>query len=77
LNLDSFINQLASGEVKEVVLALNPDIEGEVISRYLAGLADGHGVKATRLAHGLPVGGDIEFADEITLRRALEGRKEI
>lgn len=77
LNLDSFISQLASGEVKEVVLALNPDIEGEVMSRYLAGLAASHGVKATRLAHGLPVGGDIEFADEITLRRALEGRKEI
>ncbi|MGS0763078.1 recombination mediator RecR [Syntrophomonas curvata] len=77
LKLDSFISQLASGEVKEVVLALNPDIEGEVMSRYLAGLAASHGVKATRLAHGLPVGGDIEFADEITLRRALEGRKEI
>ena len=47
------------------------------MARYLAGIAANHGVKATRLAHGLPVGGDIEFADEITLRRALEGRKEI
>ncbi|MGI5911949.1 MAG: recombination mediator RecR [Syntrophomonadaceae bacterium] len=77
LALNSFINQLASGEIKEVILALNPDIEGEVLSRYLAGLAIKYGVKATRLAQGLPVGGDIEFADEITLRRAMEGRKEI
>ena len=77
LNLDPFINQLAEGTIKEVVLAMNPDIEGEVVARYLAGIAANHGVKATRLAHGLPVGGDIEFADEITLRRALEGRKEI
>jgi recombination protein RecR len=77
INLDPFIHQLASGDIKEVVLALNPDIEGEVMSRYLAGVAANYGVKATRLAHGLPVGGDIEFADEITLRRALEGRKEI
>jgi len=77
INLDTFIKYLDSGEIKEVVLALNPDIEGEVISRYIAGLAVNHGVKATRLALGLPVGGDIEFADEITLRRALEGRKEI
>lgn len=77
LNLDPFIKQLAAGTIKEVVLALNPDIEGEVMARYLAGIAANYGVKATRLAHGLPVGGDIEFADEITLRRALEGRKEI
>lgn len=77
LNLEPFIEQLETGAVKEVVLALNPDIEGEVIARYLAGIVANHGVKATRLAHGLPVGGDIEFADEITLRRALEGRKEI
>lgn len=77
LDLDPFIKQLAAGTIKEVVLALNPDIEGEVMARYLAGIAANHGVKATRLAHGLPVGGDIEFADEITLRRALEGRKEI
>lgn len=77
LNIKGFREKLASGEVKEVVLALNPDIDGEVISRYLAGIAAGYNIKTTRLAHGLPVGGDIEFADEITLRKAIEGRKEI
>lgn len=77
LNISGLRNMLAAGEVKEVVLALNPDIDGEVIARYLAGIAAEYGVKTTRLAHGLPVGGDIEYADEITLRMAIEGRKEI
>jgi recombination protein RecR len=76
LNLDKFKEKLASGIVQEVVLALNPDIEGEILGRYLAGIAGEYNIKVTRLAHGLPVGGDIEFADEITLRRAIEGRHE-
>lgn len=76
LNLDPFIKRLASGEVKEVVLALNPDMDGEVMSRFLAGLAAKYNIKVTRLAQGLPVGGDIEFTDELTLKSALEGRKE-
>lgn len=76
IDLQPFIDRLQSGVVKEVVLALNPDIDGEVMSRFIAGLAAEHGVKVTRLAHGIPVGGAIEFTDEITLRRALEGRKE-
>lgn len=76
INLKPFIEKLRFGEVKEVVLALNPDIDGEILSRYLAKTAAEHQVKVTRLAHGLPVGGDIEFADELTLRRAWEGRKE-
>lgn len=77
LKLAPLIDQLASGKVQEMVLALNPDIEGEVLSRYLADLARPYKVRVTRLAHGLPVGGDIEFADEITLRRALEGRSDV
>ncbi len=77
LNLKPFIEKLSSGEIKEVILALNPDIDGEVISRFLAAAAADYNVKTTRLAHGLPVGGNIEFADEITLRKALEGRKEL
>lgn len=77
LDLEPFKAKLAGGKVKEVVLALNPDIDGEVLSRYLAGIARNYQVRVTRLAHGLPVGGDIEFADEITLRRAIEGRKDI
>ena len=76
LDLKPLIDKLASGEIKEVVLALNPDIDGEVLSRYIADMARQYPVRITRLAHGLPVGGDIEFADEITLRRAIEGRKE-
>ncbi len=77
LNLTGLEERLAGGDIKEVVLALNPDIDGEVMSRYLAVIAGKFGAKVTRLAHGLPVGGDIEYADEITLRRALEGRKEL
>ncbi|MCX5779575.1 MAG: recombination mediator RecR [Firmicutes bacterium] len=77
LKLDPLIDILQGGEVQEVILALNPNIDGEVMSRYLAAVLGRQNVKVTRLAHGLPVGGDIEFADEITLRRALEGRKEM
>ncbi|MEA4925076.1 MAG: recombination mediator RecR [Syntrophomonadaceae bacterium] len=77
MNLEPLVNILKQGEVKEVILALNPDIDGEVMSRYLASVLSQLEVRVTRLAHGLPVGGDIEFADEITLRRAMEGRKEL
>lgn len=77
MDLDPLLNIIKAGEVKEVILALNPDIDGEVMSRFLASVVNRQAVKVTRLAHGLPVGGDIEFADEITLRRALEGRKEM
>jgi recombination protein RecR len=77
LNLEPLLNILKCGEVQEVILALNPNIDGEVMSRFLASVVGRQHVKVTRLAHGLPVGGDIEFADEITLRRAMEGRKEM
>ena len=77
LKLDPLLHILKCGEVNEVILALNPNIDGEVMSRFLASVVGRQNVKVTRLAHGLPVGGDIEFADEITLRRAMEGRKEM
>ena len=77
MDLTRLKKRLHSGQVKEVILALNPDIDGEVVSRIIAAQAAQFGVRVTRLAHGLPVGGDIQFADEITLRQALEGRKEI
>ncbi len=77
MDLSRLKSRLKSGKVQEVILALNPDIDGEVISRMIAAQAMQFGVRVTRLAHGLPVGGDIQFADEITLRQALEGRKEI
>lgn len=76
-NLQPFINRLQEGEIREVILALNPDMDGEVLSRFLASAISKYDIKVTRLAHGLPVGGDIEFADEITLRMAMEGRKEL
>lgn len=76
LKLQSLLQRLAQGDIREMVLALNPDIDGEVLSRYLAETARPYQVRVTRLAHGLPVGGDIEFADEITLRRAIEGRSD-
>lgn len=77
MNLEPLLKILGNGGVQEVILALNPNIDGEVMSRFLASALGKYEVKVTRLAHGLPVGGDIEFADEITLRRAIEGRKEL
>ncbi|HHV65000.1 MAG TPA: recombination protein RecR [Peptococcaceae bacterium] len=75
LNLSSLFNRLEG--VKEVVLAVNPSVEGEATALYLAKLLKPMGVKVTRLAHGLPVGGDLEYADEVTIARALEGRREL
>lgn len=63
--------------VKEVIVATNPTVEGEATSMYISKLLKPLGVKVTRIAHGLPVGGDLEYADEITLTRAMEGRREI
>ena len=73
------ISQLLSrlDGVKEVVMAVNPTVEGEATSMYLAKLLKPLGIKVTRIAHGLPVGGDLEYADEITIARALEGRRQI
>jgi len=68
------VARLQDGSVKEVVLATNPNMEGEATAMYLARLIRRSGVRVTRLARGLPMGGDLEYADEITLSRALEGR---
>lgn len=64
-------------DVKEVILATNPNVEGEATAMYIARILKPIGVKVTRIAHGIPVGGDIEYADEVTLSQALEGRREI
>lgn len=64
-------------EVKEIILATNPNVEGEATAMYLAKLLKPLGVKVTRIAHGIPMGGDLEYADEVTLTKALEGRREI
>lgn len=77
LNIAQLLNRLLDGEVKEIIVALNPNIEGEATTTYLSRLLAPLDIKVTRLASGLPVGGDLEYADEITLSRALEGRREV
>ncbi len=77
INLKSLIIRLQSTDVEEVVLATNPNIEGEATSMYIARLLKPAGIKVTRIAHGIPVGGDLEYADEVTLSKALEGRREV
>ena len=76
LNIAKLLERLGNGEVKEVILALDPNIEGEATTSYLSRLLSQVGLKVTRLASGLPVGSDLEYADEITLGRALSGRRE-
>lgn len=65
------------GDVHELIMATNPTVEGEATAMYIARLVKPMGIKVTRIAHGIPVGGDIEYADEVTLARAMEGRREI
>lgn len=77
LRIKELLDRLRKGSVREVVLATNPNVEGEATSIYLANLIKPLGVRVTRIAHGVPVGGDLEYADEVTLSRALEGRKEL
>jgi len=69
--------RLYSGEVKEIIMATNPNVEGEATAMYIAKLLKPIGIKVTRIAHGLPIGGDLEYADEVTLSKALENRREI
>lgn len=66
-----------NGDVKEVIVATNPNVEGEATAMYISKILKPLGAKVTRIAHGIPVGGDLEYADEVTLSKALEGRKEI
>lgn len=63
--------------MKELIIATNPNIEGEATAMYIARLIKPAGIKVTRIAHGLPVGGDLEYADEVTLLKAMEGRREL
>ena len=76
LNIAKLLERLGDGSVTEVILALDPNIEGEATTTYLSRLLSQVGIKVTRLASGLPVGSDLEYADEITLGRALSGRRE-
>jgi len=77
LNVAPLLERVESGSVQEVILANNPTVEGEATAHYLAGLLQPLGTRVTRIAQGLPVGSDLEYTDEVTLARALEGRREI
>lgn len=77
LKLKELLVRLEDEEVKELIFATNPNLEGEATAMYISKLVKPFGLKVTRIAHGLPVGGDLEYADEITLTKALEGRREI
>ena len=77
IKIKELIARLMDGSVKEVILATNPKVEGEATAMYISKLVKPMGVKTTRLAHGLPVGGDLEYTDEFTLGKAFEGRTEL
>jgi recombination protein RecR len=77
LKVQELLSRLRSGEVREVIMATNPNLEGEATAMYIGRLISPLGVKVTRLARGLPVGADLEYADNVTLARALEGRQEV
>ena len=77
IKIKELITRLADGKIKEVIIATNPTIEGEATAMYISRLLKSMGIMVTRIAHGIPVGGDLEYTDEITLTKALEGRREI
>jgi len=77
IKIAELLLRLKDNTVKEVIMATNPNIEGEATAMYIAKLIKPLGVKVTRIAHGVPVGGDLEYADEVTLTRAIEGRREM
>ena len=74
-SLKSLILRLHDESVKELIIATNPNIEGEATAMYIARLIKPSGIKVSRIAHGIPVGGDLEYADEVTLLKAMEGRR--
>lgn len=77
LKIKELLNRIQEEKVEEVVLATNPNIEGEATAMYIAKLVKPLGVRSTRIAHGLPIGGDLEYADQMTIQKAIEGRREI
>ncbi len=77
IKIKELLERVRKNNIAEIILATNPNIEGEATAMYIAKLLKPLGIKTTRLAHGIPVGGDLEYADEVTLAKALEGRREI
>lgn len=77
IKIKELLSRIMEGEVKEIILATNPRVEGEATSMYISKLVKPLGVKVTRIARGIPIGGDLEYTDEVTLSKALEGRSEM
>ena len=77
INLKDLMTRIGSGEIKELILATNPNVEGEATAMYISKLVKPFNIKTTRIAHGIPIGGDLEYTDEVTLAKALENRREI
>ncbi|HHV29920.1 recombination mediator RecR [Acetivibrio mesophilus] len=77
IKIKELLARIRDGNISEVIIATNPNIEGEATAMYISKLVKPLGIKTTRIAHGIPVGGDLEYADEVTLAKALEGRREI
>ena len=77
ISLEPLLEKCKSGKVKEVILATNPDVEGEATASYIARLLKPMGIATTRIAHGIPIGGNLEYTDEVTLAKALEGRRSL
>lgn len=77
IKIRELLARIREGDVKEIILATNPNIEGEATAMYVSKLIKPLGIKTTRIAHGIPVGGDLEYADEVTLAKSFEGRREI
>jgi recombination protein RecR len=77
LRIRELLRRVAEGGAREVILATNPNVEGEATAIYLARLLKPLGVRVTRIAMGVPVGSDLEYADEVTMQRAMEGRREV
>ncbi len=77
LRIKELLNRLRGNEVQEIIMATNPNVEGEATAMYIARLLKPLGIRVTRIAHGLPVGGDLEYADEVTLSKAMENRVEL
>jgi recombination protein RecR len=77
IRIRELLSRINDGKVREVILATNPDVEGEATAVYISRLIKPLGIRVTRIAHGIPIGGDLEYADEVTLSKAMEGRREM
>ncbi|MEN6314986.1 MAG: recombination mediator RecR [Clostridiaceae bacterium] len=77
IKIKELLKRIREGDIREIIIATNPDVEGEATAMYISKLLKPVGIRITRIAYGIPVGGDLEYADEMTLSKALEGRREI